>query len=85
MTLLGRRYTNVASELSIEQNPQRFVYGGAEQAHGQDHLPLYVDLAAVHGQLDARELVKWILADRLPVRVNLQLHKFIWGADTQGV
>ena len=45
----------------------------------------HVMVSPVHGQLDARELVKWILADRLPVRVNLQLHKFIWGADTQGV
>lgn len=32
LTLLGRHYTDVASQLSIEQNPQRFVYGGAKQA-----------------------------------------------------
>ena len=39
----------------------------------------------VHGRLDPRELVAWILRDRLPVRVNLQLHKSVWGAETRGV
>jgi len=32
-----------------------------------------------HGQLDARELAEWILADRLPVRFQIQLHKYLWG------
>ena len=31
-----------------------------------------------HGQLQARELAEWILADNLPVRLQLQLHKFLW-------
>lgn len=32
-----------------------------------------------HGRQDARELAEWILADRLPVRFQLQLHKYLWG------
>jgi 7-carboxy-7-deazaguanine synthase len=32
-----------------------------------------------HEQLPARELADWILADRLPVRFQLQLHKYLWG------
>lgn len=32
-----------------------------------------------HGQLDAQQLAEWILEDRLPVRMQIQLHKFIWG------
>jgi 7-carboxy-7-deazaguanine synthase len=36
-----------------------------------------------HGQLDGRELAEWILADRLPVRLQLQLHKVLW-ADERG-
>ena len=32
-----------------------------------------------HEQLAARELADWILADRLPVRFQLQLHKYLWG------
>jgi 7-carboxy-7-deazaguanine synthase len=42
-------------------------------------------LSPVHGVLDPRELVRWVLEDRLAARVNLQLHKYIWGRDTQGV
>ena len=32
-----------------------------------------------HEQLPARELAEWILADRLPVRFQIQLHKYLWG------
>ena len=39
----------------------------------------------VHGVLDAKDLAAWILADRLPVRLQLQAHKYIWGADVRGV
>ena len=30
-------------------------------------------------QLPARDLADWILADRLPVRLQIQLHKYLWG------
>lgn len=33
----------------------------------------------VHGSLDAAKLAEWILADRLPVRMQVQLHKILWG------
>ena len=39
----------------------------------------------VHGVLDPKDLSEWILADRLPVRLQLQLHKHIWGANVRGV
>lgn len=39
----------------------------------------------VHGVLHPRELSEWILADRLEVRLQLQLHKFIWSPETRGV
>jgi 7-carboxy-7-deazaguanine synthase len=32
-----------------------------------------------HDQLPAAQLADWILADRLPVRFQLQLHKYLWG------
>ena len=35
--------------------------------------------------LDPRELVEWILSDRLNVRLGLQIHKFIWEPMTKGV
>jgi 7-carboxy-7-deazaguanine synthase len=39
----------------------------------------------VHGQLPPDELAAWVLADRLPVRVQLQVHKYIWEPGTRGV
>ncbi len=35
----------------------------------------------VHGQLAARELADWIVADKLPVRFQVQLHKLLWGEE----
>lgn len=32
-----------------------------------------------HGQMDAGALADWIVADRLPVRFQVQLHKLLWG------
>ena len=32
-----------------------------------------------HGQQDATELADWILHDQLPVRMQVQLHKYLWG------
>ena len=32
-----------------------------------------------HEQLPARQLADWILEDRLPVRFQIQLHKYLWG------
>ncbi len=34
-----------------------------------------------YGQLQARELAEWMLADRAPVRFQLQLHKILWGEE----
>ncbi len=39
----------------------------------------------VHGELDPKTLSEWVIADRLPVRVQLQLHKLIWSPTTRGV
>jgi 7-carboxy-7-deazaguanine synthase len=39
----------------------------------------------VHGVLAAKDLAAWILEDRLPVRLQLQAHKYIWDPQTRGV
>lgn len=39
----------------------------------------------VWDRIEFRDLADWILADRLPVRFQLQLHKLIWGANVHGV
>jgi 7-carboxy-7-deazaguanine synthase len=42
-------------------------------------------LSPVWGELDPKDLVHWVLDDQLHVRVQIQMHKVIWDADTQGV
>ena len=44
-----------------------------------------IHLSPVHAVLDPRLLSEWVLADNLPARVQLQLHKYIWDASTRGV
>jgi 7-carboxy-7-deazaguanine synthase len=47
--------------------------------------PVFPDPAGAWPGLDARELAEWILADGLPVRLGMQLHKFIWDPAMKGV
>jgi 7-carboxy-7-deazaguanine synthase len=47
--------------------------------------PAFEDPEGKWPGLDPRELVEWMLADGLPVRLGLQLHKFIWDPATKGV
>jgi 7-carboxy-7-deazaguanine synthase len=42
-------------------------------------------MSPVHGVLDPKTLSEWILADRLAVRLQLQLHKYIWSPTARGV
>ena len=44
-----------------------------------------IHLSPVHGVLNPRTLSEWVLADHLPARVQLQLHKYIWDPETRGV
>ena len=39
----------------------------------------------IFGRIDPRQIVDWILADRLQVRFQLQMHKFIWAPTERGV
>jgi 7-carboxy-7-deazaguanine synthase len=47
--------------------------------------PVFADSCGRWEGLEARTLVEWILADGLPVRLGLQLHKFVWDPATKGV
>jgi 7-carboxy-7-deazaguanine synthase len=53
-------------------------------AHLHEHVlaaRCQVLFSPVYGRLAPRELAEWILADRLPVRLQLQLHKLLWGEE----
>jgi 7-carboxy-7-deazaguanine synthase len=48
-----------------------------------ERLPVLI--SPVFGRVAAPEAAAWILASGQPLRLNLQLHKFIWGEDVRGV
>jgi len=49
------------------------------------HLPNPILFSPSHDELPAKDLASWVLGDNLPVRLQLQAHKYIWGADARGV
>lgn len=56
-----------------------------ERFRGVLFSPVFADPERKWPGLNVRDLAEWILADRLPVRLGLQLHKFIWDPATRGV
>jgi 7-carboxy-7-deazaguanine synthase len=62
-------------------------YDWAREVIGQYDLAnrCTVLFSPVFGALELRHLAEWVLADRLPVRVQTQLHKLIWTPDMRGV
>lgn len=56
-------------------------YEWARQALDHHRLPARCEvlLSPAHDQLPAGTLADWILEDRLPVRLQIQLHKYLWG------
>lgn len=63
-------------------------YEYARDIVNREQLPARVNavlFSPVHGALDAKQLSEWVIADRLDVRVQLQVHKYIWSPETRGV
>jgi 7-carboxy-7-deazaguanine synthase len=53
--------------------------------HGLQGRCAAILFSPVHGVLAPKDLARWILEDRLPARLQLQAHKYVWGADARGV
>jgi 7-carboxy-7-deazaguanine synthase len=75
--LASRRDYEFAREFTAE-------HGLAARVHQVLFSPVFEKAGEWPG-LEPRKLVEWILEDGLPVRLGLQLHKFIWDPATQGV
>ena len=63
-------------------------YDFAKEIVQREQLPARVNavlFSPVHGELDPKQLSEWVIADRLDVRVQLQVHKYIWSPETRGV
>lgn len=78
-------YENIA-HLTAKDQVKFVIADEADYLWSKEQLAAY-DLAQrceilfspVHGQMPAPQLAQWILDDRLPVRFQLQLHKYLWG------
>ena len=57
----------------------------ARRVHQVIFSPVHPDPEGAWPGMSAQDLVEWILADGLPVRLGLQIHKFIWHPATRGV
>lgn len=80
------RYDNI--DVLLPQDQIKFVIGNLEDYEwSKQQIKKYqldkkvsdVLLSPVHQQLDPQQLAQWILADHLPVRMQMQMHKLIWG------
>ena len=63
-------------------------YAFARDIVQREDLPSRVNavlFSPVHGELAPKQLSEWVIADRLDVRVQLQVHKYIWSPETRGV
>lgn len=58
---------------------------GQIREHGLAERVAAVLLSPVFGKIDPRDIVDWMLADKLPARFQLQMHKFIWEPRARGV
>jgi 7-carboxy-7-deazaguanine synthase len=57
----------------------------AERVNAVLFSPVFEDPEGKWQGLQPRTLVEWMLADGLPVRLGLQIHKFVWDPATKGV
>jgi 7-carboxy-7-deazaguanine synthase len=57
----------------------------AERVNAVLFSPVFEDPEGKWPGLEPRTLVEWLLADGLPVRLGLQIHKFVWDPATKGV
>jgi 7-carboxy-7-deazaguanine synthase len=60
-------------------------HGLARRVHQVIFSPVHADPAGTWPGLSAQSLAEWILAEGLPVRLGLQIHKFIWHPAARGV
>jgi 7-carboxy-7-deazaguanine synthase len=80
-------------ELSAQDEVKFVVQDRADYEYARDVIERFnlagrvsaVHMSPVHGVLSPSILSEWMLADRLPARLQLQLHKLIWSPSARGV
>ena len=67
-----------------DETDYRFALAKTEQYHLAEQTSNIL-FSPVYGALAGSELVRWMLRDHVPARLNLQIHKYIWAPDREGV
>ena len=67
-----------------DENDYRFAMEKIEQFHLAEQTPNLL-FSPVYGALAGADLVQWMLRDHAPARLNLQIHKYIWDPNREGV
>jgi 7-carboxy-7-deazaguanine synthase len=92
----GELGNNLYSNISVlnHRDEVKFVIGSREDyewsreqiwSHALAKRVRAVLLSPVFGRIEPRQIVEWMLEDRLPARFQLQIHKFIWEPRARGV
>ena len=92
----GECARNLFSNIShLTQNDEvKFVIGSREdyewtrgqiREHALNTRVRAVLLSPIFGKIEPRDIVEWMLADKVPARFQLQMHKFIWEPRARGV
>lgn len=75
-----------------ERDEIKFVIGSEEDYRYAKKILFLIDkrkkppiLSPVYNIMDPKRLAEWVLADHIDVRIQIQLHKIIWGSETRGV
>jgi len=78
-------------EILSERDEIKFVIGNRNDYEwAKDIISRYykkgiITFSPIFNSVEYKDIVEWILNDKLDVRFQLQLHKFIWGTEQRGV
>ncbi|MEN6320282.1 MAG: radical SAM protein [Syntrophaceae bacterium] len=86
-----KNYLDNLKKLS-ERDEIKFVIGSEEDYLYAKKIMVLIDnkkkppiLSPVYNIMDPKRLAEWVLADHIDVRIQIQLHKIIWGPEMRGV
>lgn len=77
------RPTDELKFVVADENDYRWAIDLVRSRNLSEVCPIHV--SPVHGTVDLQALAGWILQDRLPIRLQLQMHKLVWSPETRGV
>ncbi len=82
-TVARLRPVDEAKFVLLDRRDYEFARGLVREGRIPSGVPIL--FSPVHEELEPADLAAWILEDRLEVRLQVQLHKYIWGSDARGV